>query len=371
MRRNQITAIFGLIAIAASGTSFGADSSAYAQFARPSVTIFSARATSMDSIVFGGWGSGKCAVAPDTDYNGGNALQVTTNDLFNGGRIDLKTPVDVTSQFSDPEAYLQIAVKFSPGGGSRSTLNMGRTQNRPGGFPRMGGDSRPTAPVPGTVTPGQLPPGIVIPGMQLPPTGMNLSQASSGTLPGAAGKTTINRFSKDANSNPNGQAHRIRVALTLDTGETLACQAELSSFKPATDGWTHISLPLSAFRNNAKLSSYKIKRILVSADGKQDLYLGEVLTVDDLTPLKAFAGQDKEVLLYDKVVFTGSFISGTTGVKCSWDFDDSDGIQEDAIGTSVTHQFRKVGNYTVTLTVTDIYGIKTSAKDSIKVNVKN
>jgi subtilisin-like proprotein convertase family protein len=42
----------------------------------------------------------------------------------------------------------------------------------------------------------------------------------------------------------------------------------------------------------------------------------------------------------------------------SWDFDDSDGIQEDALGEKVFHTFEYEGNYIVTLTVEDNSGLK-------------
>ena len=47
----------------------------------------------------------------------------------------------------------------------------------------------------------------------------------------------------------------------------------------------------------------------------------------------------------------------------SWDFNASDGIQEDATGVEVTHQYTTAGNYTVTLTVTGTSGTDTVSKN--------
>ena len=47
----------------------------------------------------------------------------------------------------------------------------------------------------------------------------------------------------------------------------------------------------------------------------------------------------------------------------SWDFDESDGIQEDATGVEVTHLYITAGNYTVTLTVTGTGGTDTVSKN--------
>ena len=56
-----------------------------------------------------------------------------------------------------------------------------------------------------------------------------------------------------------------------------------------------------------------------------------------------------------------------------WDFDDADGTQVDAIGQTVTHQFRQAsapGKKTiVTLTIRDKYGLKPPAKTTVEVLV--
>jgi hypothetical protein len=56
-------------------------------------------------------------------------------------------------------------------------------------------------------------------------------------------------------------------------------------------------------------------------------------------------------------------------VSYSWDFDSSDGIQEDATGPTPTHVYGDNGIYTVTLTVTDGDGL--SATDTMLVTVSN
>jgi PKD repeat protein len=64
------------------------------------------------------------------------------------------------------------------------------------------------------------------------------------------------------------------------------------------------------------------------------------------------AGSNKTVLFGSRVCFDGSESTGDN-ISYEWDFDASDGIQRDAIGSTVNHTYETPGVYTVTLTVTD------------------
>lgn len=162
---------------------------------------------------------------------------------------------------------------------------------------------------------------------------------------------------------------RIRLVLILDSGQSMECEADLSSFKRFSDGWMYISLPTSAFRGKLNLESYKIKRVVISGDGSEPFTIGSITTIQEKTPLEAISAGSKEVAVNYRTAFSARSKSGSTGVKYSWDFDSSDGIQEDAVGAVTAHQFRKPGNYVVTLTVSDIYNIKKPATTVVKVKV--
>ena len=72
----------------------------------------------------------------------------------------------------------------------------------------------------------------------------------------------------------------------------------------------------------------------------------------------------------DNVVFNSNVTAGLTPVHCSWDFDQSDGVQEDAVGSTARHKYTKQGDYVVTLTATDVYGIKAKITQTIKVHIE-
>ena len=73
--------------------------------------------------------------------------------------------------------------------------------------------------------------------------------------------------------------------------------------------------------------------------------------------------------LGDQVTFSGSGFGGATPLRYTWDFDSADGVGVDSEGQSVIRRFRKPGDYTITLTITDIYGLKKPYTTTIKVTV--
>ncbi|MCG2826161.1 MAG: PKD domain-containing protein [Thermoplasmatales archaeon] len=80
----------------------------------------------------------------------------------------------------------------------------------------------------------------------------------------------------------------------------------------------------------------------------------------------ADAGGDKIVHVNETVFFNGSgsyAVSGCMGgahhkILLVWDFDESDGVNGDAVGINVSHKYTEVGNYTVTLIVILMEDIK-------------
>jgi serine protease len=88
---------------------------------------------------------------------------------------------------------------------------------------------------------------------------------------------------------------------------------------------------------------------------------------DDDEPI-AEAGSGQSVLVDDVVFFNGTGSSDNVGIASySWDFNASDGIGEEATGTTVNHTYTTAGTYTVNLTVTDDAGL--SASDTLVVTV--
>ncbi|MCG7847559.1 MAG: DNRLRE domain-containing protein, partial [ANME-2 cluster archaeon] len=82
----------------------------------------------------------------------------------------------------------------------------------------------------------------------------------------------------------------------------------------------------------------------------------------------AIAGLDRIVTAGENFLLDGSASSDDNGiVSYIWDFDDSNGFQQDAIGAVVNHIYDTAGTYTVTLTVTDTNGSTDSDTAAITV----
>ncbi|UCD27617.1 MAG: PQQ-binding-like beta-propeller repeat protein, partial [Planctomycetota bacterium] len=121
------------------------------------------------------------------------------------------------------------------------------------------------------------------------------------------------------------------------------------------------------------------------ADGRHYIYFkvaddagNEYLTANDTQafsirkdtlPPVADAGLDQTVMIGDTFYFDGSGSTDANGIdEYSWDFDDSDGIQNDSSLVNPTHTYNTFGDYTVTLTVKD--PADNSDTDTMVVHVK-
>ncbi|WP_135610697.1 sugar-binding protein [Methanococcoides sp. AM1] len=79
----------------------------------------------------------------------------------------------------------------------------------------------------------------------------------------------------------------------------------------------------------------------------------EPTTPDPVKPT-ASAGPDRTVSVDEAVTLDGSASTDDVGITSyKWDFDNSNGIQQDATGVVVQHSYSSAGTYTATLTVTD------------------
>jgi hypothetical protein len=113
----------------------------------------------------------------------------------------------------------------------------------------------------------------------------------------------------------------------------------------------------------------RVKQMAIFGDAYGVFNIGEIGIIADETEISVQPLELPPVFTNDNISFIASAEGGATTLRYSWDFDASDGIQTDADGRSIRHAFKKEGKYTVTLTVTDVDGIKKPATTSTEVEV--
>jgi hypothetical protein len=292
-----------------------------------SAEIFNGGSTDVEGIKLGGWGSGK--VAEDRAYKTGpdNSLRVETNGYYAGGRIQFEKHRDITDQKNDPYGFLEFVVRFQPG--TRRTQASAAPMLSPEGLP----------PVPGAAS---------------------LGGEQAAIVP----DTT-----------------RIKVVLICDEGTFVASNFPVTLNPAREEGWFSVAIPFVAFRGIDKAATAKIKELRVFGDTKDTFWIGEIRTTTDDEPINVDPLEDAEVSVGEAVEFRASATGGISPLQYIWDFDISDGFQEDAVGPAVVHVFRKeskevpggapgdVQPYVITLTVRDLSGAKKPVRKTANVIV--
>jgi hypothetical protein len=277
--------------------------------------------------------------------------------------------------------YLRLAqVPGYPGAGYPGYPGAGTNRGYPGaGYP---GQRYPGAGYPGQQYPGARYPRGRYPGganRQRPPQPNN-SPTTAPNYPGAPGYPAYpgNRRtyapSTDTETAWNPPVHYLRLLFTLQNG----AQAEVvrptpwpTAFDDPDTAWLSLSVPLSILKFPDGQSNSPLASITIGGDGPSTFYIGQMNLVDDTAPIICSAGTTQDVAAGDTVNFQARAQGGVSMLTYSWDFDSSDGISEDADGATASHTYTKGDkDYTVTLTVSDLDGIKKPCTSTVKVKVE-
>ncbi len=297
-----------------------------------------------------GWGSGSIAETDETAYEGLNSLRVSTRNYFQGGRILLSKPVDLSAAAADPNNLLLIVLKTAD---SSQTLG-GGTSGGPGrGAGGGGAEGGAGGSSGGAVVDGDGGGG----GTR---GGGGARTGGGGGMTGGGGTTgtKIDAVALD----------QIRLIVTTTDGMKSEVYVPMKG-APGKDGWRNISVPISALPGLAKTNK-QIKEVAFSGNSVGTFYIGEIRTVNDPTPISGEPNiREANIGLNEEVQFIGSGYGGSTILRYTWDFDSADGIQEEAEGPFVKRRFRKTGVYTVTLTIHDSYGLKKPYSTTITIKV--
>jgi hypothetical protein len=141
------------------------------------------------------------------------------------------------------------------------------------------------------------------------------------------------------------------------------------------DAYLPVSLPIASIFKSAKKrisgDGAKLKSFVICGDKYQQFQIGEIQVVTDDTDISVNPLEDQIAFINNDVVFSGDAEAGDSNLKFSWDWDARDGIQEDTVGRSVTKVFTRAGKYVITLTVSDVDGLKKPQSVKQELDVAN
>lgn len=327
-----------------------------------------------------GWGSGAISQTDETSYQGAYSISVSTKNFFQGGIIGYTTPNDLSGKFDDKNNLLKITLKTADSTSNRFGGPGGRQGGRGGaGFPGApGGSGFPGAPG-GPGGPGGA-------GGFGGPGGGGRGGAGQGFpgRPGGIGGPGGQGAPGRGGQSPNGQngqggltatlvetpLKNIRLVVTTSDGKKSEVYIPVSTSAFMDNGWKVVSVPLKAISGFDRTNKI-IKNIAFSGDASTTFYIGDLRVINDPTPITGDieGNPTLNLALDDSVEFRAMGSGGSSILKYSWDFGTNKTIEEDSVGQTVTRKFRTPGTFTITLTISDLYGLKKPYSTSVTVKV--
>jgi len=146
---------------------------------------------------------------------------------------------------------------------------------------------------------------------------------------------------------------KLRVVLVTDKGQIASELVPIDTTQEVTDGWYRVAIPFARMGGPGAADAKELQAVAIFGDAKDYMWVGRVQVLSEAQPLKAEIGENRTVKVKQEVSFTAAAQPNDAPARYRWDFDDWDGIQEDATGRTATWKFMEEGFYTVTLTVTD------------------
>lgn len=313
--------------------------------AQSTILYFPGKTVKDQNIGLKGWGSGTIRETNEAAYEGTVSIGVATRSFFQGGIMNFGSPIDLAAAFGDKSNLLRITLKVAnsgmvfPGGGAtpgggNPGAGFGAVGNTGGGA--AGGPPRPGGAGGEGVGAGQAGPG--------------------GTAPGGSGATE--------------SLKNIRLIVGTTDGKKSEVYVPISTSSAGERGWRFVAIPLQGVRGLENTNKI-IKSIAISGDAPTTVYVGEIRVINDTTKISGDINPRgaMNLALGDEITFTAYGYGGSSVLKYTWDFNGADGIQVDAEGQVVKRKFRKPGSYTITLTISDAYGLKASYSTSVEIKV--
>jgi hypothetical protein len=279
-----------------------------------------ARSIKDQNISLEGWGSGTISETDGIAYQGTKSVRVSSRNYFQGGSILLGAPVDLAKKYDDKTNLLTFTFFLEDAGWVYGVNDKGQDTSGSSGLKSKGGGA---------------------------------AQLKAGT------KTST--FVNDAPAPFKPKIAAFRLIITTTDNKKSEVYVPVGTSQSALDvrGWRNVSIPLQAI-NGFDRTNKVVKEISVSTDTFATVYVGQLAVTTDQTPITGEV-QDIDSLnlaLGDSRTFIARGEGGSSVLIYDWDFDATDGIQVDSEGQVVSHKFRTPGTFKVTLTISDLYGLK-------------
>lgn len=175
-------------------------------------------------------------------------------------------------------------------------------------------------------------------------------------------------YSFDVESYVVPKISTLRFVFTSEDGAVISAE-EQTGIVDSDDNWVRIAVPLTKLKSSEGESGFRLQTLVICSDIPGTFSLGEIKLATDDTPIKVDSVGSQTVAVWDQVFVVAEAEGGVSTLKYSWDFDDKNGIQEEQTGKAARYVFTRGGDYTVTLTVSDVNGIKSPVQTSSVISV--
>lgn len=303
-----------------------------AEAAPVSITLYSG---DPGTVTLGGWGSGRAEANTETVLVGAESIRVTTQGLYQGALLTFPRPIDLAPALANRDTYLRMQVRFAPGAASQEIFDpeTGETRRAAASpFDRMrflltmADGSRHELIRPVTVQGADDPEAWV--NIAFPIAAIfqkPVAAATGGSAPPASGQPAEGSAAPAA-------APPAPAASALPTGE------------------------------GAQLS-----QLAIFGDRYQQFFIGEMSVITEDTDITVDPLDEQVGFVNSALVFTGVAEAGVSTLRYEWDLDGDK--KTDREGRTIQHFWRRPGKYTVTLTVSDVDGLKKPASTSVTIDV--
>lgn len=264
------------------------------------------------SVSLGSWGSGRAEQSKGDNGKvlvGDYSIKVTTHGTHQGGKISFAKPVDLSAALANPHCYLRMRTSFNT---TQEVIDLS-------GF---------------------------------------------GEKKAAAGFERMRFVFLMADGSQYELVRPLDIAPTEDP-----------------DSYVPVHVPLAALKKAAKKSlsgnGAKLASLVVCGDKYEQFHIGEIDVLTDETEVSAADLEDQIAFSDNEMTFIADAEGGASTLKFSWDWDANDGIQEDDTGRTVKHVFpaslfrgnEQLHKVVVTLTVTDVDGLKKAVSKKLTMEV--